>query len=77
MQKLKVITTNVLTGERKIHGPYSDLTSSMEASKSLNNVAATFTTIFDIETCREVLMIGPETGGDTALKRSKILKEVR
>ena len=77
MQKLKVITTNVLTGERKIHGPYSDITSSMEASKSFNNLATTFTTIFDVETCREVLMIGPETGGDTSLKRSKFLKEIK
>ena len=73
--KLRVITTNVISGERVVHGDYSSISSAVEASEKLNNRACTHTLIFDVETGREVILIGLETGSNTALHRSREIRK--
>lgn len=74
---IKAISTNIVTGEKRVHGPYNNISIAVDSCKKIFDQAVAFNILFDQETCREILMMSPETGSDTALKRSKLLRDYR
>jgi hypothetical protein len=73
----RVISTNILSGQRWVHGDYESVSEAMAATSNYDAGYMTVHYCYDIDNCHEAFFCGIESNTVLAKKRRSALKVLK